>query len=429
LGGAALGFAGCATSQGSSGSASKRISASEKLNIACVGVGGQGGSDLRSVAHENIVALCDVDSDRAAAAFNAFPNVPKYADYRKMLDKQKDIEAVVVAIPDHMHAFVAMAAIESGKHVYVEKPMAHTIDEVRKLTEAARRARVATQMGNQGHSFGGVWQLVEMVQAGVIGTVREIHAWTNRPTWPQGLDRPTDTPPTPASLNWDLWLGSARERPYHPAYCPHRWRGWWDFGCCALGDMACHILDPAFTALELGAPTRVEAASSGVNGETGPLWSIIRFEFPAAGNRPGIGLTWYDGGKMPERPEGIGEASLGDRDGGSLWIGDKGMLTVGTYGNQPRLLPEERMKEYEATAPPRPEGKNHHKNWIEACKGGPAAGSNFDYAGPFTEAVLLGNVALRAGKPINWDPVNMRVTNAPEANEFVVGHYRSSWTL
>lgn len=405
-------------------------SPNEKLNIACVGVGGQGQHDLRSVAHENIVALCDVDGQRAAPSFRAFPDAPKYSDYREMFDTQKDIDAVVIAIPDHMHAFVAMTAMQLGKHVYVEKPMAHSIAETRILAEAAKRAGVVTQMGNQGHSMPGVWQLCHMIEAGVIGPVREVHAWTNRPTWPQGKQRPTDTPPVPESLNWDVWLGSAPERPYHPDYLPHRWRGWWDFGCCAMGDMGCHILDAPYMALKLGAPVRLSAESTGVNDETGPLRSQIHFEFPARGSMPPVTIHWQDGIKLPPTFDGIPAGTMiGDRDGGSLFVGEKGMIHVGTYGNGPTIMPESLMQDYLKSAPPRPDARSHHRSWIEACKGGPNCLSHFDYAAPFTEVVLLGNVALRAGQPIEWDSAAMRVTNLPEANRFVSINYRNGWTL
>ncbi len=302
MGAAAL-AAGCATSGGM-----KSVSPNAKLNIAAIGVGGQGGADLRAVAQENIVAICDVDPNYSAKVYNAFPDVPKYTDFRIMFDERKDIEAAVIATPDHTHYFAAKAAIERGIHVYVEKPMCHYIPEARKLTQLAKDANVATQMGNQGHSFYGVWQLKSMIEEGWLGQVREVHCWTNRPTWPQGIERPTDTPPVPEGLDWDLWLGSAPERPYNRAYCPHVWRGWWDFGSCALGDMGCHILDPPYTALNLGMPTRVSAESSGVNNETGPKWSIITFDFPARGDMPPVKLTlarWrqdagHAGGHRPE---------------------------------------------------------------------------------------------------------------------------------
>ncbi|HRK33850.1 MAG TPA: Gfo/Idh/MocA family oxidoreductase [Candidatus Hydrogenedentes bacterium] len=410
LGMSAAAIAGCATNQSSAGT--RKVSPNEKLNIACVGVGGQGQADLRSVMHENVVALCDVDSERAAETFRNLPEVPKYDDYRVMLEKQKDIDAVVIAIPDHMHAFVATAAMQLGKHVYVEKPMAHSIAEAHKLAATAREYKVATQMGNQGHSMPGVWVLQQMIASGIIGEVREVHCWTNRPTWKQGLERPTDTPPVPPSLNWDVWLGAAPERPYNPAYLPHKWRGWWDFGCCAMGDMGCHILDAPYTCLNLGAPVRVSSETSGVNNETGPLWSILTFEFPERDKLPPVKLTWFDGGKLPPRPEGIpADFRLGDKDGGSLFLGDKGSITVGTYGNGPKFLSPEQQQQWEANAPERAAAVGHHRSWIEACKGGKPSLSNFDYAAPFTEVVLLGNVAMRAGEPIAWDTSTKRVTN------------------
>ena len=425
LGLSAAALAGCAT-----GGAKSRVSANEKLNIACVGVGGQGQSDLRAVMHENIVALCDVDSVRAADSFRNLPDVPKYNDYRVMLEKQKDIDAVVIAIPDHMHAFVATAAMQLGKHVYVEKPMAHSIAEVHKLAATARQYNVRTQMGNQGHSMTGVWTLRQMIESGIIGAVREVQCWTNRPSWPQGLERPTDTPPVPPTLNWDVWLGSAPERPYNPKYLPHVWRGWWDFGSCAMGDMGCHILDPPYTSLKLGAPTRVSAETSGVNNETGPLWSILTFEFPARGDMPPMKLTWFDGGKMPPRPEGLAaDFQLGDKDGGSLLIGEKGSITVGTYGNGPKFLSAEQQAQWEANKPEKIETIGHQRSWTESCKGGPPSLSNFDYAAPFTEVVILGNVAMRAGQPIEWDTAAKRVTNLPDANKLVDIPYRQGWTL
>lgn len=410
--------------------ATKKVSANEKLNIACVGVGGQGQTDLRGVMHENIVALCDVDAERARESFRNFPNTPKYNDYRVMLDKQKDIDAVVIAIPDHMHAFVATAAMQLGKHVYVEKPMAHSIAEVHKMAATARQYKVATQMGNQGHSMAGVWVLCQMLESGMIGKVREVHAWTDRPHWPQGIERPKDTPPVPQTLNWDVWLGSAKERPYNPAYLPHKWRGWLDFGCCAMGDMGCHVLDPPYTGLKLGAPVRLSAETSGVNNETGPLWSILTFEFSARGDMPPVKLTWFDGGKMPPRPEGIAaDFKLGDKDGGSLFFGEKGMITVGTYGNGPRFLNPDQQKQWDEKAPTAKQAVPHHRSWIESCKGGPKSLSNFEYAAPFTEVVLLGNVVMRAGQTIEWDTATKRITNVPDANRFVDMPYRQGWSL
>jgi len=409
------------------------VSANDKLNIAAIGAGGKGAADLSSVSRENIVALCDVDDAKAAESYERYPKATRYKDFRVMLEKEKGIDAVIIATPDHTHAVAAMACMELGKHVYVEKPLTHTIAEARKLTETARRCKVATQMGNQGHAGPGVRNCCEWIWDGAIGAVKEVHIWTNRPVWPQGIDRPADTPPVPATLDWDLWLSTAPERPYNPAYCPFKWRGWWDFGCGALGDMACHIMDPANWAMKLYEtkdPITIEAESSGINAETGPVWSIIRYQFPARGDMPPVKVTWYDGGKVPARPEGIeAEAKLGDDENGSLFVGEKGFLTTGEYGGGSRLLPNTLMKEYKRPENRIPKSPGHHFEWIRACKGGEPAGSNFDYAGPFTEIVLLGNVALRAGKPIVWDPVKMQITNDPEANQFVSKKYRKGWEV
>jgi predicted dehydrogenase len=416
-----------------------------KLNIACIGCGGRGAADLQAVMRENIVAMCDVDSKRAAEAFERFPDVPKYDDFRVMLDKEhKNIDAVVVATPDHMHAFAAMAAIELGKHVYVEKPMAHSISEARKLTEAARRYKVVTQMGNQGHSFRGVYELEHMVKDGWLGNVTEVHSWTNRPSWPQGIGRPEDTPPVPDGLNWDVWLGPAPERPYHPAYCPRDWRGWIDFGAGALGDMGCHVMDAPFYALGLTSAIRASAEAANANEETFPSSCTVSMEFPARGDMPPVTYTWREAGLLPPIPEGCAEyvqfrdekaerlddvIYLGDGKCGSILVGDKAMVTIDTYGTSPRFLDKEKQAEFDASDPPEIRGGNHHKNWIDACKGEGTAVSNFDYAGPLTEAVLMGNLAIQAGEPIEYDPETMKVTNLPEANRFVEREYREGWSL
>ena len=406
---------------------------SDKLNIAAIGCGGKGQGDIRGVSHgNNIVALCDVDERRAAGTFDRLPNVPKYKDFRVMLEKEyHNIDAVTISTPDHMHAVAAMTAMQLGKHVFVQKPLTHDVYEARMLTEAARKYKVATQMGNQGHAGEGIRRVCEWVWANRIGPVREVHIWTNRPVWPQPVERPTDTPPIPEKLDWDLWLGTAPERPYHPCYLPHNWRGWWDFGCGALGDMGCHIMDAAFTALKLGYPTAVEAESEGNTDESGPAWSIIRYEFPARGDMPTVKVVWYDGGKKPPRPEGVPEdEKLGD-DGanGSLFIGDDGMLTCGEYAGSPRLVPYVKPG-VERTIP---KSRGHYREWLDACKGiQPAEGNleiGFDYAGPFTEMVLLGNLAIRTGQRIEWDGPNMRCTNAPEGNQYVSRKYRKGWSL
>ena len=368
---------------------------SGKLNIAGIGIGGQGAGDLNQLTSENIVALCDVDWSHGAGTFKKFPNAKPYKDFRKMLEEQKDIDAVVVATPDHVHAPASMMAIKMGKHVYCEKPLTHSVYEARKIAEAAREHKVATQMGNQGQASEETRRLCEFVWDGAIGPVGEAHIWTDRPSnglfneyWPQGVGRPKETPAVPPTLEWDLWLGPAPNRPYHPAYLPFKWRGWWDFGTGALGDIGCHAFDPVFRALKLGPATSVEASSSRVNEETFPLASMVTYRFPARGDMPPLKLTWSDGGIRPPRPEALGNGQLMG-DNGRLLIGDKGMI----LGN--RILPESRRKEYPDPPKTLPRSIGHHKEWIEACKGGKPGGSNFDWAGPLAETVLLGNVALR----------------------------------
>ena len=406
---------------------------SEKLNIGAIGAGGRGRADISFASSENIVAMCDVDDERAADMFNRYPKAKKYRDFRKMLEEEKSINAVTVSTPDNVHAVATMMAIKMGKHVYTQKPMAHDIYEARKLTEAAREAKVATQMGNQAHSSEDIRLVCEWIWDGAIGPVREVHVWTDRPGtyWPQGLERPKEVEPIPSTLDWDLWLGPAPERPYNSAYCPRKWRAWWDFGCGALGDMGCHIMDVPFWALKLRYPTSVEACSTGVNSETGPIASIIYYDFPERGDMPPVKMTWYDGGLRPPRPEVLEPGRrMGNEDGGVLFIGDKGILMSGHNGESPRLIPETKMKEYKRPPKtiPRIEG-NHHKDWIRACKGGEPACSNFDYAGPLTEVVLLGNVALRAGEKLYWDGPNMKVTNVDSANEYIRREYRQGWSL
>ncbi len=413
----------------------KAKSPNEKLNIAGVGIGGRGRSNLHECMGENIVALCDVDEKYAGKTFGEFPKAKRYKDFREMLEKQKDIDAVVIATPDHLHAIVSMTAIKMGKHVYCEKPLTRTIHESRALMKAAREHKVVTQMGIQGHSMDGIRLVTEWINDGAIGKVREVHIWTDRPAgwWPQGVDRPKDTPPAPDTLDWDLWLGPAPERPYNPAYCPFVWRGWWDFGCGALGDMACHLMDAPFSALELGYPTSVEASSTPVNDETAPLASTIRYEFPARGDKPPVSLTWYDGGIRPPRPEQLEDGRpMGNKTGGVLFIGDDGVI-MGSDENvqDPCLLPASRMKDYKQPTPTIPRSKGQHIEWIEACKADKpeAALANFDYSSPLTEIVLLGNLSIRSRQKIRWDAANMTCTNAPDANQFVSSEYRKGWSL
>jgi len=425
---------------------------SDTLNIAAIGSGGMGNSNLNNIAgekidpglRENIVALCDVDDVQAAESWKQFPQAKHYRDFRVMLDKEKGIDAVIVATPDHTHTVAAMAAMQHGKHVYVQKPLTRLVSEARLLTETARTYGVASQMGNQGHSGEGVRRVCEWIWSGAIGEVRTVHAWTNRPVWPQGIaTRPTDRPKVPDTLSWDLWLGPAPYRDYHPNYLPFSWRAYWDYGSGALGDMACHILDPVFSALKLKYPESVEASCSTfvspeklwekvVNTETFPRASIIHYRFPARAGMPPVEVVWYDGGFLPERPEEMGpEEEMGNGGSGVIFEGSQGKLMCGTYGENPTLLPTWKMKYFDEPEPviPRIEG-NHEQNWAAACKGGEPACSNFDYSGPLTEMVVMGNLAIKyPNRKLAWDGENMRMTNFPEANDFVNMHYRSGWEL
>jgi predicted dehydrogenase len=401
----------------------------EKLNIACVGVGGRAEAHVNVTAEQhNLVAICDTDKSRLGAVAGKNPKAKTYADYRKMLEEvAKEIDAVFVGTPDHHHALATMIALRLGKHVYCEKPLTHSVWEARQVTEAARKAKVATQMGNQGFSKEGTRMLAEWVAAGAIGGVKEAHLWTDRPIWPQGIEERPPAKQPPAKLDWDLWLGPAPAREYHDGLHPFAWRGWWDFGCGALGDMGCHGMAPVFFALKLGYPTAVEAETSGVLKESAPTWSIVRYEFPAREGLPPVKLTWYDGKKKPPRPEDLEEdRQLGDS--GTLLVGDKGKIMV--VDDNPRVIPEAKMKEFKRPAKtlPRIPAGNHHQDWFIACKGGRPACSNFDFAGPLTEAVLAGNVAIRTGKRLEWDGPGLKATNAPEADAFIRREYRKGWT-
>jgi len=409
------------------------LGANNRLNIAGIGVGGKGASDVANVDNENIYALCDVDEVNAAGSFRQYEKAKRFKDYRVMLEKEgSHIDAVTVSTPDHMHAPAALMAMKMGKHVYCQKPLTHTVYEARLMAETARQHKVATQMGNQGHCNPDTRRLVELIQSGVLGKVSAIHVWTDRPGtwWPQGIERPKETTPAPPTLDWDLWLGVAPWRPYSPAYVPFKWRGFWDFGTGALGDMACHCMDLAFFSLKLGAPGSVEAQSSAVNGETAPVWSIIHYEFPGPNGRPPVEMTWYDGGKKPS-PDLVKDHKL--ESNGIILIGDKDTLYVPSYWGAGSFLSGAKVEDFK-TIPeslPRPPGfeRNHHQEWLDACKGGPKALSNFDYSGPMTEAVLLGNVALRVGKKIQWDSKKLNVTNVPEANQYLRTEYRTGWKV
>lgn len=420
-----------------------RVSPNERLNIAAIGVGGMGGANINACSTENIVALCDVDDARAGETFKAFPNASRYRDFRVMLDKEhQNIDAVIVATPDHTHAVAAMAVMGAGKHLYCQKPLAHSLYEVRKLTETARETGVQTQMGNQGHSSNAIRRLREWVQAGAIGAVREVHAWSDRPVggdpWSDFpiMKRPSETPPVPDTLDWSLWLGPAKERPYHPIYCPLTWRGFWDFGTGPLGDMGCHILDPAFWALDLGQPTSVEATTTHyepeVSAETFPRASIIRYEFPARGAMPPVKLTWYDGRLKPPIPADFEPGRKLDSNG-AIFIGENGTVVHGSHGaGSLKFLPEEKFRDYEGPAEsiPRVENEAHEQDWVRACKDGKPASSSFEYGGALTEMVLLGVLAMRVkDHKLEWDGANLRVTNDDEANALVNPPYREGWSL
>jgi predicted dehydrogenase len=473
-------------------------SPNEKLNIASIGAGGRAASDINGCSSENIVALCDVDDKSASQTFAKYPDAKKYKDFRQMLDKEKNIDAVIVAIPDFMHATAAIWAMERGKHVYCEKPLVRTIWEARQMREAANKYKVATQMGNQGYSNEGTRQCAEMIWAGEIGNVTEVHAWTDRPLWPQGLTSIPAPTPVVEGLDWDLWTGISAARPftvggegypnqYGNFYQPFNWRGFYDFGCGALGDMACHILGAPNMALKLGTPVSVEAIKQeGTSDFMFPKHSVIQFDFPARGNMPPVKVFWHDGlEKTPEIPgvpkgeylgdlpsanrgRGRGRGATGapaaapttrppapketgfvggvfdyeafqkvledpnprlPKPDGSVFIGDKGIITTGTYGADTRLIPVEKMKDYTFPEKFLTRSPGHHADWIRACKGGEPACSNFNIAAPFVEWMLLGVIALRVKGKIEYDPVKMKITNNAEANKYLRPTFRKGWSL
>jgi predicted dehydrogenase len=408
----------------------KKQAANERLNIAVIGCGGQGGGNLNNVSRENIVALCDVDDARARDSFNRYPNVEKFKDFRVMLDRVRNIDAVVVSTPDHTHAIAAITAMRAGKHCYCEKPLTHSVWEARQMRDVARQQRVATQMGNQGTSNGRLREGVEAIRAGAIGPVTEVHCWTNRPIWPQPGRRPKETPAVPATLDWNLWQGPAPERPFHTAYLPFNWRGWWDYGTGALGDMGCHTMNLPYMALRLGAPRTVEANIDGtLNNESPPMGSTVTYEFAAQGDRPEVKFYWYE---RRQPPAAVREGIEGNLPGsGCIMVGRNGRLySPSDYGGEWRLLPQDLQASFRAPERSLPRANGHHREWIDACKGGPAAMSNFvDYAAALTEFVLLGNVAIRVGQKFTWDSENLRATDCPRAAQYIRREYRQGWNI
>ncbi len=406
---------------------------SDKLNIAGIGVGGMGRRNLRAMNSENIVALCDVDWKYAARCFNDYPGAQKYMDYREMLDEMDDeIDAVMISTPDHTHYVSAADSMRAGKHVYLQKPLTHSVYESRMLTQLAEETGVATQMGNQGNSGEGIRLICEWIWNDEIGEVKEVHAWTNRPIWPQGLMRPMETPSLPPTLDWDNFIGPAPWRPYHPSYTPWNWRAWWDFGTGALGDMGCHIIDPVFMALQLGQPTTLQGSSTQVNTESAPMAEKVIYHFPERPrknkvNMPAVKFTWYDGGLMPERPEGLPAGKMmGDGGGGAMFVGTKGTLICSTYARDPYIIGRENdppsvAQEFRRVT------TSHEMDWVRACKENRRnrvePSSYFGYSGPMNEVVVMGNLAVRLQdlkRPLEWDGENMRITNIDESEEIRV---------
>jgi predicted dehydrogenase len=399
---------------------------SDKLNIAGIGIGGKGRTNLRNMKSENIVALCDIDQNYAAKTFNDYPDAKRFVDFRKMLDEfGKSFDAVVIATPDHTHAVTAMAAMQMGKHVYVQKPLTHTVHESRVLLEASRKYKVVTQMGNEGHSSDSVAEVCEWIWSGAIGEIRHVDAWTDRPIWPQGIMRPTEVMTIPESIDWELFIGPAPMRPYNSAYHPFSWRGWWDFGTGALGDMACHVLDVIVAGLKPGNPLTLEASSTAINTESAPQSSLIHYNFPERQKigetaMPAFSVNWYDGGLLPERPEGLADGEeMGTGRNGVIFHGSKGKLICGNYGEKYKLLPVDKFKDM--PKPPQSVRRipvSHEMDWVRACKesaeGRVLPASNFEYACPLNEMVVMGNLAVRLQslqRKLQWDDKNMRISN------------------
>ncbi|MDR2497765.1 MAG: Gfo/Idh/MocA family oxidoreductase [Tannerellaceae bacterium] len=423
------------------------VAPSDKLNIAGIGIGGMGRRNLANMNTESIVALCDVDWNYAEKTFKDYPKAKRFKDWRTMLDEAgKSIDAVVVATPDHTHAAPAAHAITLNKHCYVQKPLTHSVYESRLLTRLAAKHKVATQMGNQGNSFDWCRQIAEWIETGAIGDVYEVHCWTDRPIWPQGLQEPKEKTAVPSTLDWNLFIGPAAHKDYSPVYTPWNWRGWWDFGTGALGDMACHIMDPLYWALDLKYPTKVSGSSTLCNLYSPPHAQIVKYTFPARpakgkANMPEVKVVWYDGGLLPERPAELKDGEMmGDENGGIIFVGTKGKIMTGCYGMNPTLLPTSAMSSFEQPKPsiPRVKGGNgniwatnaHEQDWIRACKESPAnrteASSHFGFSGPFNEMVVMGVLAVRLqglNRELLWDGENMRFTNISASDKIKIVTY------
>ncbi|MBK9119177.1 MAG: Gfo/Idh/MocA family oxidoreductase [Phycisphaerales bacterium] len=409
----------------------------EQLRIAFIATGGIGGHHLETTKEAGILCpcYCDVDTQRMDMARELYPAAKAYQDYRRLFEEMgSEFDAVMIGTPDHHHYPATMLALQMGKHVYLQKPLTHTVWEARQLTEAAARYGLATQMGNQGHALEG-WRLVyEYVHSGVLGDIVETHTWSDRPIWPQGMGRPEGESPVPAHVDWDLWLGPAPERPYvEKVYHPFTWRGWWDFGTGALGDMACHTMDGIFWALDPGYPTSVEpVASSAITEEAFPNAAVVRWDFPKRGKRKAFSAYWYDGGLRPTTPAVL-EYGRRIPPTGSLFIGtDAALVVSGDYGSSSRIIPEARMKEVGKPPQLLERSPGHVEEWLLACSGLESIDfpkSRFAYSGPMCETVLLGNVALRVGRRLEWDGANLRITNVPEANAFLTKEYRAGWRV
>ena len=413
---------------------SRVFGANERVALAGIGAGGKGSSDIAGArdAGAEVVGLCDVDAGRLNQAVKKYPGSKGYTDYRKLFDELgKSIDAVTVSTPDHMHFHAALRAVQMGKHTYVQKPLTHSIWEARKLANEARKAKVVTQMGNQAHAGEPIRRAVELIRSGVIGKVKEVHSWTNRPIWPQGLEKKLTAQKVPKNMDWDLWIGPAPMRPYNSGYAPFKWRGWWDFGTGALGDMGCHIMDMPFWALDLKYPTSVEAKQNGNSLECGPNKSIVTYTFPEGKYNHKMPFVWYDGGYMPEESvfEGTIVNSQNAKKFDLIIIGEKGKFLFNRNSTKWKTSPEGLLDNVnpEKTIP---RVKNEDQEWVDAIRGvGSEPLSGFAYSGPFTETVLLGNLAVRLGKRIAWDGINLKATNAPEAEELIKRPYRKGWEV